>query len=68
MKLSELLVELGACMSNGETRRILMQGAVKINGQIVRNGDTIVNDGVEIKIGRNESITIGFSELKGSES
>lgn len=67
MKLSDLMAKIGACASNGETRRLLMNGVVKVNDDKVTDGDFIIHDGDSLKIHRNDPVIIDFSELEGVE-
>ncbi len=47
------LIVLGG-KSNSEWRRLLEQGAIKVNGEVVKNPDEKRNDGDVIKIGKHE--------------
>ncbi|GBF10388.1 tyrosine--tRNA ligase [Tepidibacillus sp. HK-1] len=57
----KLLVDLGLVPSNGEGRRMIQQGAVKINGEKVEDVDyeVIVEDGMIIQVGKRK-----FAKIK----
>ncbi len=50
----KLVVELGLCPSNGEARRMILQGAVKIDGNRVNDVDDqiAVKDGMIVQVGK----------------
>ena len=55
--LKQILMDLKLCTSNGEAKRLINQNAVKINKEIIRDKDYILNQKLFIK----ENI---ISELK----
>lgn len=52
----KLVTTLGLCPSNGEARRMVQQGAVRVNGEQVEdvNGQISVEDGMVIQIGKRK--------------
>ena len=57
MDVFELLVELGAVRSNNEARRLLRQGAVKINGRKLSSDETrtTIEEGALIEVGKKKA-------------
>ena len=47
--LKQILIDLKLCTSNGEAKRLINQNAVKINKEIIRDKDYILNQKLFIK-------------------
>jgi ribosomal protein S4 len=51
--LPALLCDLELAGSRSAARRVLAQGAVKINGEVVRDQDAVVEPGDRISVGKS---------------
>ncbi len=49
-------------MSRSETRRVIAQGAVRIDGEEVTDIDAEVDDDVTIQVGRNRKMKVEYDE------
>jgi len=57
----ELLVEVGLTKSKGEARRLIEQGGIKVDGEVVKSIDEIINitkEGVLVQRGKRQFVRI----------
>lgn len=54
MILHEFLTQQHFTVSRSETRRLLLSGAVSINGQVTSRDDALIQSGDKIKVGKKE--------------
>ncbi len=66
--LLDLLVEVGFATSNGEARRLIEAGGVRLNGTVIDDsrrridaGDLAVNESVALAVGRRRKALVAFS-------
>jgi tyrosyl-tRNA synthetase len=58
VEITQTLAQCGAVASRGEARRLLQQGAIAIDGGVVKEANVEVRDGSLIRVGRHRFLRV----------
>jgi tyrosyl-tRNA synthetase len=62
MNILAVLTHSGLCAANGEARRMVCQGAVKVDSDLVKDPEYTFHDGTyTVSVGRNKSSRVRIS-------
>ena len=60
--LSKILLKSSLVQSGGEVRRLTSQGAITVNGNVIDDFMTLINDKDEIRVGRHRFLRIRIDQ------